>query len=169
MSIFGSILNLLKSRESSDGPLTEKERESLRQAWGMDANDPLDDHPEPVKEVTDPTGVTYDELMWRKKIARMVIDPAEIGRENFQARLAEIWHESHALGLSPEAIFETARNAFHGAVRHVVADRVITQTEHRYLEMLQDTFGLPGEMAAQITQEVTREAETIFAARIENG
>lgn len=169
MSIFGAILNLLKSRESSGDPLSDKEREALRQAWGMDANDPVDDHPEPAREVTDPTGITYDGLMWRKKIARMVIEPAEIGRENFQAHLAEIWNESHALGLSPEAIFETAKTAFRNAVRHVVADRVITQAEHRYLENLQETFGLPGEMAARITQEVITEAETIFAAKIENG
>lgn len=167
MSLFATILDLLKSRESRGESMSEKEREALRQAWGMDENDPVAEATEARREAHDPTGTTYDQQMWRKKVIRMVSDPAEIGRDNFFAHIGEIWKESHALGISPEVIFETAKDAFRGAVRHVVADREITTAEHLYLEELKETIGLPNDMAARITQEVVAEAEAIFDGKIQ--
>jgi len=166
MSLFATILDLLKSRESRGEAMSEKEREALRQAWGMDENDPVEEAVETHREATDPTGTTYDQQMWRKKVIRTVSDPAEIGQDNFFAHLAEIWKESHALGISPEAIFETAQTAFRGAVRHVVTDREITTGEHLYLEELKETLGLPNEIATRITHEVVQEAEAIFEEKI---
>lgn len=166
MSLFASILSLLKSRESNGEEISEQEREALRQAWGLDPSDPVLDSAEMRREATDPTGTTYDQQIWRKKIVRTVSDPAEICRERFFEHVSEIWKESLALGLSPEVIFETAREAFRSAVRHVVADKEITKAEHIYLEELKEVLGLPNDMAAKITQEIVAEAESIFSAKI---
>lgn len=166
MSLFASILSLLKSRETNGEEISEQEREALRQAWGLDPSDPVLDAAETRKEATDPTGTTYDQQMWRKKIVRMVSDPAEISRERFFEHVSEIWKESHALGLSSEVIFDTAREAFRNAVRHVVADKEITKAEQIYLEEVKEVLGLPNEMASKITQEIVTEAETIFTSKI---
>ncbi len=166
MSLFATILGLLKSRDTNGEEISEQEREALRQAWGLDPSDPVLDSAEVQREATDPTGTTYDQQMWRKKIVRTVADPAEISRDRFFEHLSEIWNESHALGLSPEGIYETAREAFRSAVRHVVADKEITQAEHIYLEELKTVLGLPDEMASQLTAEIVKEAEAIFAGKI---
>lgn len=166
MSLFASILSLLKSRDTNGEEITEQEREALRQAWGLDPSDPVLDSAEMHREPTDPTGTSYDQQIWRKKIVRIVSDPAEISRERFFEHVSEIWKESHALGFSPEVIFETAQEAFRSAVRHVVADREITTAEHIYLEEIKEVFGLPNDMAEKITREIVTEAETIFESKI---
>lgn len=167
MSFLGSILGLIKSRENADEALSEKEREALRQAWGLDADDPVLESADAPHEATDPSGTTYDQQIWRKKIIRTVSDPSEIGRDRFFEHVAALWNESHALGLAPEVTFQTAKDAFRGAVRHVLADNEITQAEHIYLDELKEALGLPNEMAAEITREVANEAAAIFKSQVE--
>lgn len=166
MSLFATILSMLKSSDSTSEEISEKEREALRQAWGLDPSDPLQDSAEVRRETIDPNGATYDQQIWRKKMVRTVSDPDEIRHDDFIDRVKEVWTESQTLGLAPEVIFETARDAFRSAVRHVVADREITSSEHKYLEELKEAIGLPNEIAESITREIVVEAESIFASKI---
>ena len=52
-------------------------------------------------------------------------------------------------------------------VRRAVADRVVTEAEHRKLDFARDLLGIPDREAESILDTVVAEAETFFGKSIE--
>ncbi|MFM7130711.1 MAG: hypothetical protein ACKO0V_15280 [bacterium] len=143
----------------------EREREALRKAWHLDADDPVMVDENRYHEPTDPAGQGYDEHLWRGKLVNLC---SEINAKNDLAGQAKIlMGEAHNLAIGPKVIFESAQAAFQSAIRQVVADRHVTDEEHRRLDALRDALGLPDDLAAEILETIAAEASAIFKSQIE--
>jgi hypothetical protein len=171
MGFLTALKNLLSHEPTTPQDDVEKEREALRQAWGLDADDPVLAPPQPETSQEEPspidgTASAYDLHRWQNKVVHLATEAREIAKPDFAAHLAAIMAEYHNLNIPPEAAFETAKTAFTSALRHVVADRQVTVAEHQYLETLKEALGLPNDIAAGLLASVVAEAEAVFKARV---
>ena len=169
MGFLTALKNLLSHETATAADDVEKEREALRQAWGLDADDPVlapvvaEASPEAA---TDGTASAYDLHRWQNKVVHLATEAREIAKPDFATHLAAIMAEYHNLNIAPEAAFETAKTAFTSALRHVVADRQVTVAEHQYLDSLKEALGLPNDVAAGLLATVVAEAEAVFKTGI---
>lgn len=145
--------------------LRDREREALRKAWNLDADDPVMVEECRRQEPDDPTGQGYDEHLWRGRLANLCSEIHD--RTDLAEQVKILMGEAHNLAIAPQAIFETAQAAFESAIRQVVADRQVTDDEHRQLDDLRDALGLPDVLAADILEKVADEARTVFKSQIE--
>lgn len=165
MAFLNALKKLLAPQSSKHEVDLEAEREALRKAWNLDADDPV--LSQGVKHETDPTGVGYDEHLWHNKLIGLCSDSSETGRENLAATISELMGESRNLGLAPQKVYSTAQVAFEILVRQVVADRRVTFAEHAALDSVRDSLCLPNDVAANILEKVVQEAESVFQSKIE--
>lgn len=166
MAFLNALKKWINSRQGDQDQELEREREALRKAWNLDADDPVL-ATDSGHEETDPTGKLYDEQLWHHKLVKLCSEMSSGGRENLPDQIAELMGESVNLGITPEKIYQTAMEAFEVLVRHVVADRQITVAEHASLDAVRDHLRLPNEVAASILEKIVAEAEGVFQAKIE--
>lgn len=166
MSFLSFLKNLFSHREDQTEQQLEAERKALRDAWGLDVDDPvIEETPAPELQ-TDPTGKAYDENLWRNKLIRTATSQREIQKPEFGELLSALFHESQNLGFPPDFVFQSVKDAYQAGARAVVADRRISHSEHIYLDQLKDILGLPDDMAKSILETVIREAEEVFKTKI---
>lgn len=165
MAFLSALKKFLNPQPSDHEVDLEAEREALRKAWNLDADDPVLN--EGIKHETDPTGVGYDEHLWHNKLIGLCSESAETGRENLASAISELMGESRNLGLAPQKVYSTAQVAFEILVRQVVADRRVTLAEHAALDSVRDSLCLPNDVAANILEKVVQEAESVFQSKIE--
>ena len=136
------------------GPINPR----LAGAWG------LDDEGDPTKAAMPESfhGSEYDLKGWRKKL-KAVLDESPLSRDRFREHLAE----GLALGIKPETIAAWGREEFTLLVRRVVADRVVTEAEHRRLDLARELMDIPDAEAEQVLHAVVLEAEKFFGGAVE--
>lgn len=170
MGFLSALKHLLAPEATPVEAEIDKQREALRQAWGLDADDPVLVDPESLKPhhpAAEGIASSYDHNLWRQKLIHTATDVKEMARPDFASHVATLMAEHHNLGVSAEDAYDAAISAFQNAVRQVVADRRVTTEEHAYLDRLRDGLGLPIPAAEEAVRGIVTEAEAIFKARVE--
>ncbi len=152
MGFFDSLRHALGANASRD--------KRLATAWNLNDTDEKDHglhaEPEPFH------GGEYDLKNWRKKLKRILDDlPASQGE--WPTHLAD----AHALGIKSDQLATWVRDEFALLVRKVVADRVVTEAEHRKLDLARELLQIPDDEAERVLHDVVAEAETFFGGAVE--
>jgi len=71
------------------------------------------------------------------------------------------------MDFDPAWVEQCGRDEFTLLVRRAVADRVVTEAEHRKIDMARDLIGIPDAEAVAILNQVVAEAESFFGGTIE--
>jgi hypothetical protein len=104
----------------------------------------------------------YDRAQWLKKLKRVLG-----GLPATHPEWPDVLAESKAMGLDPEWLAATYRDEFAMLVRKAVADRVVTEAEHRRLDLARDLMAIPDAEAETILHAVVLEAESFFGGTVE--
>ena len=104
----------------------------------------------------------FDRTQWAKKVKRILERlPAS------QGEWADTMAESKAMDFDPAWVQQCIRDEFTMLVRRCVADRVVTEAEHRKLDLARDLLGIRDAEAEAILHQVVSEAETFFGKSVE--
>lgn len=107
-------------------------------------------------------GSEYDRKSWRKKL-KLVLDDLPDSR----GRWDDLMAEALSLGIDPATVAAWGREEFTMLIRRVVADRVVTESEHRKLDLARDLLEIPDAEAERILHAVVADAETFFGGSVE--
>jgi hypothetical protein len=99
----------------------------------------------------------YDRTEWRKKLQR-VLD----GLPQTQPEWDTLASEARALKLDPAWVKRCEREEFLFMIRRAVSDRVVSESEHRKLDLARDLIGMPDPEAEAALHSIVAEAESIF-------
>jgi hypothetical protein len=153
MGFFDSLKRVLEGDK-------EKVSDRVAAAWNLrdtsEHDQPAFSEPEPFH------GGEYDKKSWRKKLKRILDDLPES-----QPEWADHIAEAHALGIGNVELATWSRDEFALLVRRVVADRMVTEAEHRKLDLARELLEIPDAEAEAILHEIVEEAEKFFGKRIE--
>ena len=116
----------------------------------------------PTSEETPFNASNYDRAQWAKKLKRVVE-----GLPSTRGEWEDLVAESKAMGFEADWVALRARDAFEVLVRQAVADQVVTDAEHRVLDLARDLIGLTDAEAEAILEKVVAEAEEHFGKPVE--
>ena len=104
----------------------------------------------------------YDRAQWAKKLKRVLAElPAS------QTDWEDVVAEARAMDFDPAWVAQCGRDEFALLVRRAVADRVVTEAEHRKIDLARDLIGIPDAEAEAILHAVVAEAESFFGEAVE--
>ena len=137
------------SAETSEAavPPVVMEPGGLTEEWGADAGPTVP----PV-----PAG-QYDRSQWHKKLKR-ILDELPASKPEWDA----LMYEARALELDPEWVAQAQREEFLLLVRRVVSDRIVTESEHRKLDLARELLGVSEAQAEAAVGAIVAEAESFF-------
>lgn len=104
----------------------------------------------------------YDRAQWAKKVKR-VLDELPESRPQWDDLVAE----ARAMGFDPAWVNRCQVDEFMLLLRRVVADRVVTEAEHRKLDLARDLIGIPEDEAVAALDSIVAEAESFFGDKVE--
>ena len=104
----------------------------------------------------------FDRTQWAKKVKR-VLERLPESQKEWSTVLAE----SKAMDFDPAWVQQCIVEEFTMLVRRFVADRVVTETEHRKLDFARDLLGIRDAEAEAILHQVVADAETFFGKQVE--
>jgi hypothetical protein len=116
----------------------------------------------PIAEETPFASGEYDRAQWAKKLKRVLE-----GLPDTRAQWDDVASEARSMGFDPEWVAQCCRDEFALLVRRAVADRVVTEAEHRKLDLARDLIGIPDPDAVAILTTVIAEAEQFFGGSVE--
>jgi hypothetical protein len=116
----------------------------------LEGDRPRIDAPTPGPEV-------YDRVQWQKKLKRILSELPDS-----QPEWTSLLTEARALGFEPDWIHDCQLEEFRMLIRQAVADRHVTETEHRKLDLARDLIGLAEAEAEKILHAIVAEAEAFF-------
>ena len=116
----------------------------------------------PVAEAAPFESGKYDRAQWAKKLKR-VLEELPDSRPQWDDVVAE----AKAMGFDPDWVSGRQRDEFLMLLRRTVADRVVTEAEHRKLELARDLIGIPDAEAEAALPDVVAEAESFFGDKVE--
>ena len=152
MGFFDALSRVLSGNKTPQ--YTSREIEAIH--LGVDP-DELPIAPEEQFEAGD-----FDRTLWAKKVKSVLERLPES-----QGEWADVMTESKAMDFPPAWIKQCVREEFTMLVRRAVADRVVTDAEHRKLDFARDLLGIPDAEAEKILDAVVAEAETFFGKSVE--
>ncbi len=152
MGFFDALTRVLTGDKSSK--YTAREIEAIH--LGVDPDD-LPIAPEEPFESD-----TYDRAQWARKVKR-VLERLPESRPEWAGVVAD----SKAMDFDPAWVKQCIRDEFAMMVRRAVADRVVTEAEHRKLDFARDLLEIPDAEAEAILGRVVSEAETFFGKAVE--
>jgi hypothetical protein len=104
----------------------------------------------------------YDRAQWAKKLKRVLAElPAS------HPEWEDVAAEAKAMDFDPAWVAQCARDEFAFLVRRAVADRVVTEAEHRKLDLARDLLAIPDSEAETILNAIVLEAESFFGGAVE--
>ncbi len=118
----------------------------------------------PIAEETPFESGEYDRAQWAKKLKRVLG-----GLPETRAEWDDVAAEARAMGFDPAWLAQCIRDEFTLLVRRMVADRVVTEAEHRKLDLARDLTGISDAEAEAILHEVIADAESFFGGSVEGG
>jgi hypothetical protein len=116
----------------------------------------------PIASETPFESGVYDRAQWAKKLKRVLAELPES-----RAEWDDIAAEARAMDFDPAWVAQCGRDEFALLVRRAVADRVVTEAEHRKIDLARDLIGIPDTEAVAILHAVVVEAESFFGGTIE--
>ncbi len=116
----------------------------------------------PIAEETPFESGEYDRAQWAKKLKRVLQGLPE-SRPDWD----DVAAEAKAMAFDPAWMNQCLRDEFALLVRRAVADRVVTEAEHRKLDLARDLMGIPDADAEAILNGVIAEAESFFGGTVE--
>jgi hypothetical protein len=155
MSLFG---RLFQGWSSSEKDL-ELRRRALER-WAEAG--PETDGGEDVFVVSQHAATDYERTLWRKKLQRILDDLPDSKSE-----WPDFAPDGDVLGLGDAWIHDRMVEEFTLLIRRVIADGVVTDAEHRKLDMARDLIGLSDSQAEAIFQQAIEEAEAFFGKSVE--
>jgi hypothetical protein len=105
---------------------------------------------------------TYDRAQWAKKLKRVLAELPES-----RADWEDVAAEAKAMDFDPAWVAQCERDEFALLVRRAVADRVVTEAEHRKIDLARDLLGIPDAEAVTILHAIVAEAESFFGGTVE--
>src|SRR4051794_37609479 len=111
----------------------------------------------------DPTS-PYDRAQWHRKLKR-ILDELPGSRPEWDGLV----YEARALELDPEWVASCQREEFLLLVRRVVSDRVVTEAEHRKVELARQLIEMPEAEAEAALHAIVAEAESFFGGPVREG
>jgi hypothetical protein len=113
-------------------------------------------------ETPTPGPDVYDRVQWQKKLKRILDElPAS------QAEWPVLMTEARALGFDLPWVRDCQLEEFQMLIRQAVADRHVTEEEHRKLDLARDLIGMPEGEAEAILHAIVAEAEAFFGKPVE--
>ena len=116
----------------------------------------------PIADETPFESGAYDRAQWAKKFKRVLTELPESRNE-----WDDVVAEAKAMGFDADWVAVRGRDEFALLVRRAVADRVVTEAEHRNLDLARDLLGIPDPEAESILHDVVKEAESFFGGTVE--
>jgi hypothetical protein len=116
----------------------------------------------PIADETPFESGAFDRAQWAKKVKR-VLNELPDSKPDWDDLAAE----ARAMDFEPDWVTQCYVEEFTLLVRRAVADRVVTDAEHRNLDLARDLIGLPDAQAVEILHSVVAEAESFFGGTIE--
>ncbi|WP_435011168.1 hypothetical protein P12x_002466 [Tundrisphaera lichenicola] len=104
----------------------------------------------------------YDRVQWTKKVKRVL---GEL--PGSEAEWPDVAAEAKAMGFDPEWVKQSCLDEFTLLVRRAVSDRVVTEAEHRKLDLARDLIGIPDAEAVAILESIVADAESFFGGTVE--
>ena len=104
----------------------------------------------------------YDRAQWARKVKR-VLERLPDSKPEWAGVVAD----SKAMDFDPAWVQQCIRDEFTLMVRRAVADRVVTEAEHRKLDYARALLEIPDAEAETILHQVVSEAETFFGKTVE--
>jgi hypothetical protein len=116
----------------------------------------------PLTPETPFASAEYDRANWAKKLKRILTELPD-SKPDWDDLAAE----AKAMDFDPAWVAQSERDEFALLVRKAVADRIVTEAEHRKLDLARDLIGIPDAEAEMILQAIVAEAETFFGDKVE--
>lgn len=104
----------------------------------------------------------YDRAQWSKKVKR-VLDQLPESRPEWD----DVQAEARAMGFDPDWVNRCEVDEFMLLLRRIVADRVVTEAEHRKLDLARDLIGISEADAEAALHAIVAEAESFFGNKVE--
>jgi hypothetical protein len=104
----------------------------------------------------------YDRVQWQKKLKRILDELPDS-----QAEWPILMTEARALGFDAVWIHDCHIEGFQMLIRQAVADRHVTEAEHRKIDLARDLIGIPEAEAEAILHSIVAEAEAFFGKPVE--
>ena len=117
---------------------------------------------QPLAEAAPFASGKYDRDQWAKKVKRVLE-----GLPDSKPQWPELMAEARAMGFDPDWITRCQVDEFMMLLRQVVSDRIVTEAEHRNLDLARDLIGIPDADAVAALNAVVAEAESFFGDKIE--
>jgi hypothetical protein len=162
MGFFDALRRVLTHETHAHVPDDTKMK--IRHAWGLE-DEPSSEENAPATPAVPLSGPAsaYDRSQWEKKLRKILEDlpGSELG-----------WHdlmtEAHALELDPAWIDERQREGFAFLIRKAVSDRVVSEDDHRKLDLARKLIGLPEAEAERTLHAIMAEAEAFFGSPVKD-
>jgi len=106
----------------------------------------------------------YDRQQWHKKLKRILDELPGSQRE-----WDDLVVEARSLALDPGWVAQCQREEFLLLVRRAVSDRVVTEPEHRKLDLARQLIGMSEAEAEAALHDIAAEAETFFGKPVREG
>jgi hypothetical protein len=113
-------------------------------------------------EAPTPGPDVYDRVQWQKKLKRILDELPDS-----QAEWPVLMTEARALGFDAPWIRDCQLEGFQMLIRQAVADRQVTEEEHRKLDLARDLIGIPEAEAEALLHAIVAEAEAVFGKPVE--
>ncbi|WP_406694071.1 hypothetical protein V5E97_23800 [Singulisphaera sp. Ch08] len=99
----------------------------------------------------------YDRAQWHKKLKR-ILDELPASKTEWD----DLMYEARALEFDPEWVVRTQYEEFQLLVRRIVSDRIVTEPEHRKLDLARELLGVSEAQAEAAVHAIVAEAESFF-------
>jgi hypothetical protein len=113
-------------------------------------------------EAPTPGPEVYDRVQWQKRLKRILTELPDT-----QAEWPDLLTDARALGFEPDWVHDCQLEEFRMLIRQAVADRHVTEEEHRKLDLARDLIGIPEVEADKILHAIVSEAEAFFGKPVE--
>jgi hypothetical protein len=166
MGFFGALKRVLSREKHAE--VSDEAKQRVRAAWRLDEEETT---PEPAVPPPAPahgvaattTASTYDRSLWQKRLRRILDELPDSQRQ---------WHDlmadAHVLRLEPDWIAQHQREEFVFLIRRAVSHRVVSEDDHKKLELARKLIGIPEAEAEETLHAIVAEAEAIFGTPIKN-
>ncbi|MFO0954886.1 MAG: hypothetical protein U0835_27730 [Isosphaeraceae bacterium] len=157
MGFFDSLKRVLGGHGHDEHHGHHDARQDLARAWGLEDESEEEEEGEAPVEASE-----YDRSQWVRKLKR-VLD----GLPETQGEWATLAADAKALGMDAAWIREQEKEEFLMLVRRAVADRKISDAEHRKLDLARDLIGMTEHEAETALHSIAAEASKFFGKKIE--
>ncbi|MHC5541662.1 hypothetical protein ACYOEI_25860 [Singulisphaera rosea] len=160
MSFFESLRRILPGTHP-DGSETSSSGGLVLESAGLFGESGADDGgpavpPHPTSD--------FDRTQWHKKMKRVLERLPESSPE-----WPDLMLEAKALELDTSWVDNSQREEFLLLIRQAVADRVVTEDEHRKLDLARELIGIPEDEAQASLNAIVAEAESFFGKPVKEG